>query len=149
MYRQAHFSFQVSKKVQLYDLWNERWAPWKHKLTPWLTWFCVSVLMLVVMFFRHQLHWLHPPHCLGPCQIYSYPWQALIRDLEWDFAESSRILVVYIYIFYPSSEKKQEAKVRNSYTGDEYNHTDIHTQKHIYTLLLGSLGGFALSFQSM
>lgn len=35
------------------------------------------------------------PHtALGPHQIYSYPWQAVIRDLERDFAESTRILAV-------------------------------------------------------
>lgn len=100
MYRQAHFSFQVSEKLQLRDLWNKRWAPWKHKLTLRLTRFCVPVLMLVVMSFRHRLHGLHPPLCLRPCQIYSYP-QRLLSGI-WSGSLQSH-LEYWLYSFSLSS----------------------------------------------
>lgn len=99
------------------------------------------------------------PHtALGPRQIYSYPWQALIRDLERDFAASSRISA--ISFFHPRSEKQQEGRGWDitSHTQrhfemnriTQFTHTHTHRRIIIYSwhLLLGSLGSNALSYHS-
>lgn len=80
-----------------------------------------------------------PHSALGPRQIYSYPWQALIRDLERDFAESSRILAVSFLSPLRETARGQgwditshtwrKRKWIDSHTAHRHSHT--HTQTHI------------------
>lgn len=86
------------------------------------------------------------PHtALGPCQIYSYPWRSLIRDLEQDFTDSSRILAVsflccfFFFFFHPCFETQREAKVGISQVTWIESHSATCTYAHPWCLLLGLL----------
>lgn len=77
------------------------------------------------------------PHiALGSCQIYSYPWQALIGDLDWDFAGSSRKLAVPFMLLL--RDTKWDTKDGRSQVVHAQMNRNTHT--HSGHLLLGSVG---------
>lgn len=88
-------------------VWFVKWEEHAltNKLSDWLVFPCCTYCEVI----QASAPWNFIPHtALGPCQIYSYPWRPLIRDLEHDFAASSNIGCL---IFIPPLEKQQEAKV--------------------------------------
>lgn len=113
MYREANFSFRVSKKLQRCDLWNEK-RTLTNKLTDrqtgWILHSCPHAYRVVI---QASSLWTSSPHtALGPCQIYCYPLQTLIRDLERDFAESFGILAVSFLLI---SARRNDEKQRSGY----------------------------------
>lgn len=144
----------MSHKLQQGDLWNEEDALMNklNRLIGLILCSCPRTYREVVS---------SAPRTSSPtlprgCQIYCYPWRALIRNLEQDLQSHLEYWLVSFFFFFLSplrgtarghswdiaSHTRRNLRMNNART-----HANAHI--HARTLLLGSLGSYSLPHQSV